>query len=85
MSERSEFPRRVEPREAQGTDAAPHRIGTRPGEKHFDSHHWCSPFGPTSPLVASLLGLLLVPQKEAARAAGGSTYLLQTSKPTRPC
>ena len=30
MSERSEFPRRVEPREAQGTDAAPpHRHASR--------------------------------------------------------
>ena len=56
MFERSEFPRRVEPREAQGTAVAEGRSGTRPGEKHF----W----------------FLLVHQKEPARAAGGSLYLL---------
>ena len=35
MFERSEFSRRFEPREAQGTAVATGRSGTRPGEKHF--------------------------------------------------
>lgn len=47
-------------REKRRAPMQPHRIGTRPGEKHF-----C---------------FLLVPQKEAARAAGGSLYLLSKEK-----
>jgi len=64
MFERSDFSRRFVPREAQGTPVATGRSGTRPGEKHFDSHLWHSPFGSASPLVAALLWFLLVLQKE---------------------
>ena len=81
MFERSEFSRRFEPREAQGTAVAAGRSGTRPGEKPFDSHRWCSPFGPASPF-APLCGAVAQAKKSDSLAAASETKAMQQIVPS---